>query len=37
MTKRIKIISERIGEVEAILLEDKAPKTVEAIFSVQHG
>ena len=34
LTKRIKIISERIGEVEAILLEDKAPKTVEAIWNI---
>ena len=34
MAKKIKIISERIGEVEADLLEDKAPKTVKAIWNV---
>ena len=32
MVKKIKIISERIGEVEAELLEEKAPKTVKAIW-----
>jgi hypothetical protein len=32
MVKRIKIISEKIGEVEAELLEDKNPETAEAIW-----
>ena len=32
MAKRIKIISEKIGEVEADLLEDEAPRTVKAIW-----
>jgi len=32
MAKRIKIISEKIGEVEADLLEEDAPKTVEAVW-----
>ena len=33
MVKKIKIIIERIGEVEAELLEEKNPKTVEAIWN----
>jgi len=32
MAKKIKIVSEKIGAVEADLLEDKNPKTVKAIW-----
>ncbi|MEM2110777.1 MAG: cyclophilin-like fold protein [Candidatus Bathyarchaeia archaeon] len=32
MVKKIKIINEKIGEVEAELLEDRNPKTVKAIW-----
>ncbi len=32
MAKKIKIISEKIGEVEAELLEEKNPKTAKAIW-----
>lgn len=33
MVKKIKIISEKIGEVEAELLEDRNPETVKAIWN----
>ncbi|MCS7120363.1 MAG: cyclophilin-like fold protein [Nitrososphaerota archaeon] len=33
MTRRIKIISEKIGEVEAELLEEKNPQTANAIWN----
>ncbi len=32
MMRKIRIISERIGVVEALLLEDRNPETVEAIW-----
>jgi len=32
MVKKIKIVSEKIGAVEADLLEDKNPKTVKALW-----
>ena len=32
MMRKIKIISEKVGAIEAELLEDKSPKTVEAIW-----
>ena len=32
MMKKIRIIGERIGMVEAVLLEDRNPETVRAIW-----